>query len=97
MIRTSNPSKNALRQREWRRKTKQMLVENKGGKCSKCGYDKCIAALDFHHPEGESKIDKSILMNIRSLDKVIKDAEPLVLLCSNCHREEHYYNDYPGR
>jgi DNA-directed RNA polymerase subunit M/transcription elongation factor TFIIS len=96
MIRSANPSKNAIRQREWRQKTKQMLVEGKGGKCSKCGYDKCIGALDFHHPDGEEKKDRSILMNIRSLDKVLADADPLILLCANCHREEHYYNDYQG-
>jgi hypothetical protein len=87
---STSPTKNAIRQRKWRRETKQLLVEQKGGKCSKCGYDKCIAALDFHHPNGEEKLDRSLLMNIRSLDKVLKDAEPLVLLCANCHREEHY-------
>jgi hypothetical protein len=87
---STSPTKNAIRQRKWRRETKQLLVEQKGGKCSKCGYDKCIAALDFHHPDGEEKLDRSLLMNIRSLDKVLKDAKPLVLLCANCHREEHY-------
>ena len=96
MIRSSTPSKNALRQRNWRKKTKQMLVEQKGGCCSKCGYNKCIGALDFHHPQGEEKKDRTLLMNIRSLDKVIGDAKPLILLCANCHREEHYYNDYSG-
>lgn len=96
MIRSTTPSKNALRQRKWRKETKQMLVEQKGGKCSKCGYNKCIGALDFHHPQGEEKKDRTLLMNIRSLDKVLKDAEPLILLCANCHREEHYYNDYTG-
>lgn len=90
MIRSSNPSKNALRQRKWRKETKKLLVEQKGGCCSKCGYDKCIGALDFHHPTGEEKLDRSLLMNVRSLDKVLKDSEPLVLLCANCHREEHY-------
>lgn len=96
MIRSASPSKNALRMRKWRLDAKQMLVEQKGGKCSRCGYNKCIGALDFHHPEGEEKKDRSILMNVRSLEKVIEDAEPLILLCANCHREEHYYNDYSG-
>jgi hypothetical protein len=90
MIRSSNPSKNALRQRKWRKETKKLLVGQKGGCCSKCGYDKCIGALDFHHPTGEEKLDRSLLLNVRSLDKVLKDVEPLVLLCANCHREEHY-------
>jgi hypothetical protein len=96
MIRSASPSKNALRMRKWRLNAKQILVEQKGGKCSKCGYNKCIGALDFHHPEGEEKKDRSILMNVRSLEKVIEDAEPLILLCANCHREEHYNNDYSG-
>ena len=96
MVRSASPSKNALRMRNWRLNAKQLLVEQKGGKCSKCGYNKCIGALDFHHPEGEEKKDRSILMNVRSLEKVIEDAEPLILLCANCHREEHYYNNYSG-
>ena len=86
----SEPTKHALRIRKWRKETKEMLVEQKGGACSKCGYNKCIAALDFHHPANEEKLDRSLLMNVRSIDKVIRDAEPLVLLCANCHREEHY-------
>ena len=36
-----------------RQKRKQELVYIMGGKCSLCGYDRCIAALEFHH------IDKS--------------------------------------
>ena len=83
------PTKNALRQRKWRKETKELLVEQKGGSCSMCGYNKNIAALEFHHPEGEGKLDRSLLLNIRSMDKVLRDAEPLVLLCANCHREVH--------
>jgi len=83
-------STNAQRQRNWRRKTKELIVEMKGGCCTRCGYNKCIAALEFHHPEGEPKKDRSLLMNIRSLDKVIEDVQPLILMCANCHAEEHY-------
>lgn len=32
-----------------REKTKELLVEYKGGKCEICGYNKCISALEFHH------------------------------------------------
>ena len=31
-------------------------VEYKGGKCSICGYDKCIGALEFHHLDPDEKI-----------------------------------------
>jgi hypothetical protein len=27
----------------------KLFVEYKGGKCQKCGYDKCERALTFHH------------------------------------------------
>ncbi|HWX96998.1 MAG TPA: hypothetical protein VNZ01_09105 [Solirubrobacteraceae bacterium] len=32
-----------------RRKVKQLLVEDAGGACKLCGYDRCVAALEFHH------------------------------------------------
>ncbi|MEY4334993.1 MAG: phage FelixO1, partial [Bacteroidota bacterium] len=35
----------------WRKRTKQKLVEHKGGCCEICGYNKCIEALEFHHKD----------------------------------------------
>ena len=32
-----------------RKKLKQQAVKYLGGKCICCGYNKCIAALEFHH------------------------------------------------
>ena len=32
-----------------RRAIKKMLVQYKGGKCERCGYNRCIRALEFHH------------------------------------------------
>src|SRR4051794_19716719 len=34
---------------EWRRRVKRRLVTEAGGACLICGYDKCLAALEFHH------------------------------------------------
>jgi hypothetical protein len=67
-----------------------MSVEYKGGKCSSCGYNKCIAALEFHHLD-PSKKDFSISSsgNTRSWNKVKEELDKCVLLCSNCHREVH--------
>ena len=42
----------ALRARENYLKT-QEYVRSFKTKCSKCGYDKNIAALEFHHPNGD--------------------------------------------
>lgn len=70
---------------------KLQLIENKGGKCEKCGYNKNIAALDFHHInplEKEFSLDKRTLGN-KSMEKILKESDKCKLLCSNCHREEH--------
>ena len=75
---------------------KQRAHENKkkairllGGKCTRCGYDKCIAALDFHHIDGKMK-DYEISKIISNWVKMKQEIKKCVLLCSNCHREEHY-------
>ena len=38
-----------------RRKVKQILVAEAGGCCALCGYDRCVAALHFHHLDPSSK------------------------------------------
>lgn len=32
-----------------------MAIDYKGGKCSVCGYNKCRAALEFHHTNPNEK------------------------------------------
>ena len=73
-----------------RNKVKLLAVEYKGGKCSLCGYNKCIAALEFHHTDPEHK-DFSISRegNTRSWEKVKLEIDKCILLCANCHREVH--------
>lgn len=77
-----------------RAKLKILAVEYKGGKCERCGYDKCIAALDFHHLDPKEKdfgiADKG---NTRAFDKIKIELDKCIMLCANCHREEHYATD----
>jgi DNA-binding transcriptional ArsR family regulator len=40
---------------EWRRRVKRRLVEEAGGSCVICGYDRCVAALHFHHLDPTAK------------------------------------------
>lgn len=42
-----------------RKELKLMAIEYKGGSCQKCGYNKCVKALEFHHLD-PSKKDFSI-------------------------------------
>ncbi len=69
---------------------KQMAVEHKGGQCQKCGYNKCISALDFHHIEPQHK-DFGISHKglTRSWEAIKKEIDKCILVCANCHREIH--------
>jgi predicted transcriptional regulator len=74
---------------DWRREKKKQLVEYKGGKCEICGYNKCIAALEFHHVD-KLKKDFTISSNSQSFEKLKKEVDKYLLVCSNCHKEIHY-------
>ncbi len=81
-----------------RRKVKRILVEEAGGSCCICGYDRCIAALEFHHI---APMDKRFSLShrgvARSIERARAEARKCVLLCSNCHAEvEAGFATVPG-
>jgi hypothetical protein len=67
---------------------KQRAVDHMGGACKACGYDKCIAALEFHHLDPSEK-DFAISGKIRSWTALEVELKKCVMLCANCHREVH--------
>jgi transposase len=71
-----------------RRKVKQILVAEAGGCCALCGYDRCVAALHFHHLDPSSKqFHLSMHGAARSLASARVEMAKCVLLCANCHAE----------
>jgi hypothetical protein len=76
-----------LRQRKYAAKKQQELTAYKVSTgCSICGYKKCASALDFHHLHNKrfrlyAKIWGTVEGN--------KELKKCVLLCSNCHHEQH--------
>jgi hypothetical protein len=62
-----------------------------GAKCSICGYDKCLSALEFHHIEGKKDYDASRGFLSLPKKKILEDIKNhlVILLCANCHREQH--------
>jgi 5-methylcytosine-specific restriction endonuclease McrA len=75
--------------RAYRRKLE--MLELKGGCCSKCGYDKNLAALQFHHLNPS---EKKIKLDLRSMGNnkvttLLSELEKCIILCANCHLEEH--------
>jgi transposase len=71
-----------------RRRVKEILVEEAGGCCRLCGYDRCCAALQFHHLDPAEK-QFGVAQNgmARSIERLRAEARKCVLLCSNCHAE----------
>ena len=70
-----------------RRKVKRVLVEEAGGACEICGYDRCVTALEFHHIVPEEKSFALSVRSARSLDSLREEARKCALLCANCHCE----------
>src|SRR5260221_8060048 len=75
---------------------KKAAVLQLGGKCCRCGYDKCLQALEFDHINPKEK-----KYEITGLLRAKKHLRPLLqeelkkcqLLCANCHREKTMANN----
>lgn len=74
------------------RKKKLKAISEFGGKCVKCGYNKCPDALEFHHLRDKAESPAYIIARW-SWSRVKKELDKCQLICSNCHREEHYEQD----
>ena len=74
------------------RRLRKKAINYLGGRCSKCGYNKCVAALDAHHINPETKENEinSLITRQRKWVVIKKELDKCILLCANCHREEHY-------
>lgn len=71
-------------------KVKQQLVDYKGGKCSICGYARCLGALHFHHTEPEHKdFNLSKRRSTHFNNELRRELDKCILVCANCHSEIH--------
>lgn len=75
--------------KDWRKRTKQRMVDAFDGKCGICGYNKCKEALEFHHIDPTKK-DFTISKNkFNNWEKLVKELKKCICICSNCHKEIH--------
>ena len=75
----------------WRRRTKEKAIIYKGSSCIVCGYNRCPAALDFHHVDESTKLFAISNAGIcRAWLKVKSELDKCVLLCNRCHMEHHH-------
>lgn len=71
-----------------RRRMKEVIVAEAGGRCCICGYDKYIGALEFHHLDrAEKRLTLSRNGVTLALETLRAEARKCVLVCSNCHAE----------
>lgn len=71
----------AQQARGWERKLK--LVELKGGKCAKCGYEKNVAALCFHHEDKGKEFGLTLRKcSNASWERLIAEVNKCADLCS---------------
>lgn len=74
---------------KYRESVKAKAIAYKGGCCVSCGYDKCSAALQFHHLDSKLK-DFTIGGNhTRTWGKIQAELDKCILICANCHAEIH--------
>lgn len=86
-----NEKENNQKAREWIDSIK------KENPCSKCG-EKRWYVLDFHHIDESKKtmvISTYAISGTTSFEtkkrKILEELKNCIILCSNCHREEHYF------
>jgi len=70
-------------------KRKELAVKYKGGKCKKCGYNKYMGALEFHHKDPLIKDANFQKLRKRKWEEYRAELDKCELLCANCHAEVH--------
>jgi hypothetical protein len=70
-----------------KQKVRRTLVDEAGGRCAVCGYDRCIVNLHFHHVDPTTKELAMTAQIGRSLAAFREEAKKCVLVCANCHGE----------
>lgn len=72
----------------YKRRDRTNLKLEFGGKCSICGYNKCLDALHFHHPNNNKEICVSHAL-YNGFKAGLAEAKKCQLICANCHAEIH--------
>lgn len=75
---------------EKRREIKRKAIAYKGGKCERCGYNKCENAMHFHHLDPTQKDFGIGSGHTKRWEKIKPELDKCTLICANCHAEAHY-------
>jgi predicted HNH restriction endonuclease len=76
---------------ERQRAFKKQCIAYLGGCCEKCSYDKCDAAMEFHHVDPSKKDFNISQVKSTTFSSDVKvELDKCWLVCANCHREIHH-------
>ena len=80
------------RVKTWRKRKSTRMRAAFGGCCGICGYDRCEAALAFHHLDPTAKNFRLAATSVRAMSwaRIVDELRKCVLLCHNCHMEIEY-------
>lgn len=82
------------RQKKWERRNWLNDYKLQKG-CSQCGFNKCVAALNFHHCNGEKEESLSRMIKRFGLERIKEEVKKCVVLCANCHATLHWEQSRP--
>jgi hypothetical protein len=68
-------------------RVKRLLIDENGGCCAVCGYDRTPFNLHFHHVDPSTKEYSVNMARGKSLAAYRAEAAKCVLVCANCHGE----------
>ena len=86
--------------KDTRRLDKSIYLEYAGVCCIKCNYNKCPAALTFHHRDPEEKefwigsLNERMTSSADLNDTIKSEIDKCDVLCANCHTIEHSDIDF---
>jgi len=91
---TRTDNQHSIKMRALVQSRKKDLVQYKGGKCERCDGVYHENVYDFHHYDpSEKKFPVSQGNFQRSWDNITAEADKCFMLCANCHREVHTFNE----
>ena len=70
--------------------TKLKAIALFGNKCQKCGYDKNLGVLEFHHLDPSKKDYNWNRLTKKPWDEIVKELQKCIMVCRNCHAELHH-------
>lgn len=93
---TEDKKRHRIKVLERGQKLRLRAISYLGGKCKKCGYNRCVEALVFHHCNpAEKKFGLTAgIIRAHSWEEIKKEIMKCDLLCSICHIELHYELKY---